>query len=102
MRDFQNGGSLKEVDPEQGWVTWYDICKNFGDFYHILRSGESPGTNLCSFSSRHMRQHLQTFSSKSSKFGNKFSSMFFVFRLQIFPGSVFDSFTYRCDLTDSA
>jgi len=32
--DFQNGGSSGE-DPEKGWVTWYKISKNLGDFYHV-------------------------------------------------------------------
>ena len=52
-----------------GHVVHY-LQKNLGDFYHILRSGEvNSGISLL--------------------------SMFFVFRLQIFPGSVFDSSTYR-------
>ena len=32
--DFQNGGSSEE-DPGKGWVTWYKISKNLGDFYHV-------------------------------------------------------------------
>ena len=32
--DFQNGGSSEE-DPGKGWVTWYKISKNLGDFYHL-------------------------------------------------------------------
>ena len=34
LDDFQNGGSSGE-DPGKGWVTWYKISKNLGDFYHV-------------------------------------------------------------------
>ena len=41
LDDFQNGGSSGE-DPGKGWVTWYKISKNLGDFLSrdILRSPE--------------------------------------------------------------
>ena len=34
LDDFQNGGSSGE-DPGKGWITWYKISKNLGDFYHV-------------------------------------------------------------------
>ena len=34
LDDFQNGGS-SGGDPGKGWVTWYKISKNLGDFYHV-------------------------------------------------------------------
>ena len=34
LNDFQNGGSSGE-DPGKGWITWYKISKNLGDFYHM-------------------------------------------------------------------
>ena len=34
LDDFQNGGSSGE-SPSKGWVTWYKISKNLGDFYHV-------------------------------------------------------------------
>ena len=37
LDDFQNGGSSGE-DPGKGWVTWYKISKNLGDFYHVTFS----------------------------------------------------------------
>ena len=34
LDDFQNGGSSGQ-DPGKGWVTWYKVSKNLGDFYHV-------------------------------------------------------------------
>ena len=34
LDDFQNGGSSGE-SPGKGWVTWYKISENLGDFYHV-------------------------------------------------------------------